>query len=100
MATDGLSNRPWLLVPGTLCTGAVFDGFLDALGVAYSARTYVTLDRPSIDDYRVDFDGLADNTIVCGFSLGAIVTAHLGHTDHPAQEAKAVARQLLSGHGS
>ena len=76
MATDGLSNRPWLLVPGTLCTRAVFDGFLDALGVAYSARTYVTLDRPSIDDYRVDFDGLADNTIVCGFSLGAIVTAH------------------------
>lgn len=76
MATDGLSNRPWLLLPGTLCTGAVFDGFLEALGVALSARTYVTLDRPLIDDYRVDFEGLAEGTIVCGFSLGAIVAAH------------------------
>lgn len=76
MATDGLSNRPWLLLPGTLCTGAVFDGFLNALGVANSERTYVTLDRHSIDDYRTDFEGLAHNTIVCGFSLGAIVAAH------------------------
>jgi AcrR family transcriptional regulator len=31
---------------------------------------------------------------------GAIVTANLGHTDHPAREAKAAARQLLNGHGS
>lgn len=76
MAIDGLSNRPWLLVPGTLCTGAVFDRFLDALGVAHSARTYVTLDRPSIKDYRADFESLANDTIVCGFSLGAIVAAH------------------------
>lgn len=76
MATDGLSNRPWLLLPGTLCTGAVFDGFLDAVGVANSARTYVTLDRPSIKDYRADFDALTQDTIVCGFSLGAIVAAH------------------------
>jgi hypothetical protein len=29
---------------------------------------------------------------------GAIVTAHLGHTDNPAQDAKAVALQLLSAH--
>ena len=76
MAIEGLSNKPWLLLPGTLCTGAVFDGFLDELGVAHSARTYVTLDRPSIKDYRVDFDGLAKDTIVCSFSLGAIVAAH------------------------
>lgn len=30
---------------------------------------------------------------------GAIVTAHLGHTAAPAQDAKAAARQLLSAHG-
>ncbi|MBM2332414.1 MULTISPECIES: alpha/beta fold hydrolase [Marivita] len=76
MAIEGLSNKPWLLLPGTLCTGAVFDRFLDGLGVAHTARTFVTLDRPSIEDYRVDFDGLATDTIVCGFSLGAIVAAH------------------------
>lgn len=76
MAIDQISARHWLLVPGTLCTRAVFDGFLDALGVADNARTYMTLDRPLIDDYRVDFEGLAENTIVCGFSLGAIVAAH------------------------
>ncbi|MCI2399122.1 alpha/beta hydrolase [Aliiroseovarius subalbicans] len=76
MVTDGLSDKPWLLVPGTLCTGAVFDGFLNALGVADGERTYVTLDRPSVDDYRADFEGLADDTIICGFSLGAIVAAH------------------------
>tara|TARA_R110000772_G_scaffold10686_3_gene33971 strand:- start:705 stop:1268 length:564 start_codon:yes stop_codon:yes gene_type:complete len=29
---------------------------------------------------------------------GAIVTAHLGHTDNPAQDAKAAACQLLSAH--
>lgn len=76
MAIDEISARPWLLVPGTLCTRAVFDGFLDALGVADSARSYMTLDRPSIEDYRADFEGLAKDTIVCGFSLGAIVAAH------------------------
>lgn len=76
MAIEELSNKPWLLLPGTLCTETVFDGFLDALGVGHSARTYVTLDRPSMNDYRVDFEGLANDTIVCGFSLGAIVAAH------------------------
>ena len=29
---------------------------------------------------------------------GAIVTAHLGHTDNPAQDAKAAALQLLDSH--
>ncbi|WP_292288826.1 alpha/beta hydrolase [Marivita sp.] len=76
MAIEQISARSWLLVPGTLCTGAVFDGFLDALGVAERARSYVTLDRPSIQDYRADFEGLANDTVVCGFSLGAIVAAH------------------------
>lgn len=76
VAIEGLSDRTWLLLPGTLCTGLVFDGFLDRLGVANSARTLVMMDRPSIEDYRVDFEGLDRDTIICGFSLGAIVAAH------------------------
>ena len=48
--------------------------------------------------------GLDDpNTIARQLLLlkeGAIVTANLGHTDHPAREAKAAARQLLNGHSS
>jgi len=31
---------------------------------------------------------------------GSIVTAHLGHTDNPAQDAKAAALQLLSAHSA
>lgn len=76
MGTEVFSTRPWLLLPGTLCTRAVFDGFLDALGVAESQRRYVTLDRHAIDEYRAEFQQLAPGTIVCGFSLGAIVAAH------------------------
>lgn len=76
MDTSGLSNRPWLLLPGTLCTGAVFEGFLNALGVGPAQRQVVALDRASVDDYQPVFDGLPEDTIVCGFSLGAIVAAH------------------------
>jgi pimeloyl-ACP methyl ester carboxylesterase len=76
MAIKGLVDRPWLLLPGTLCTVAVFDGFLDALGVQSSKRHHVQLDRPAIDDYRATFENLSGGTIVCGFSLGAIVAAH------------------------
>lgn len=76
MDTRGLSNRPWLLLPGTLCTGAVFDGFLDAIGVELAQRHVVEMDRGSIDDYQSIFDRVSGDTIVCGFSLGAIVAAH------------------------
>lgn len=76
MVTDDLANRRWLLLPGTLCTAAVFDGFLDVLGVAPANRHPVKLDRPHVDDYAPDFQDLTDDTIVCGFSLGAIVAAH------------------------
>jgi pimeloyl-ACP methyl ester carboxylesterase len=64
------------LLPGTLCTSAIFDGFLDALGVQSTQRHHVQLDRPSVEDYQADFDRLPVDTIVCGFSLGAIVAAH------------------------
>lgn len=76
MAIKSLSKRPWLLLPGTLCTGAVFDKLLDTLGVDNAYQTVVPLDRPAVEDYYVDFDGLSEETIVCGFSLGAIVAAH------------------------
>ena len=76
MDTKRLSNRPWLLLPGTLCTGAVFNGFLNALGVGPAQRHVVEMDRASVDDYQPIFDGLSEDTIVCGFSLGAIVAAH------------------------
>lgn len=76
MATDGLSARPWVLLPGTLCTGEVFDGLLDYLGVDASLRMVVQIDRPSVQDYFPVFDTLTKDTVVCGFSLGAIVAAH------------------------
>lgn len=108
MATDGLSNRPWLLLPGTLCTAAVFDGFLAALGLDGSTCSHVTLDRPTLADYQSDFDGLHADTIICGFSLGAIVAAHFadkitanrlilfGINPYPDDPAKAPSRYALA----
>ena len=77
MAIDGLAARPWLLLPGTLCTTAVFNGLLDRLGVADARRFSVDLNRPSIKDYRDLCLQASRDTVVCGFSLGAIVAAHL-----------------------
>lgn len=108
MATNDLSNRPWLLLPGTLCTTAVFDGFLAALGVGGRTRSHVTLDRPKLADYQSDFDRLHADTIICGFSLGAIVAAHFadqitanrmilfGINPYPDDPAKAPARHALA----
>ncbi|MGQ7845154.1 alpha/beta fold hydrolase [Granulosicoccus sp. 3-233] len=78
MATESFHECSWVLLPGTLCTGAVFDGFLDGLNVPDSSRQVVLLDRPGVEDYLEDLERLTDaNTIICGFSLGAIVAAHL-----------------------
>lgn len=71
-----LAHRPWLLLPGTLCTGAVFDGMLDEIGVPAANRQIVALDRPSVEAYAATFEQMPDGAIVCGFSLGAIVAAH------------------------
>jgi len=76
MGIEGLAGRPWLLLPGTLCTGAMFDGLMGALGVQPAQRTHVKINRPSIEDYGATFENLPADTIVCGFSLGAIVAAH------------------------
>lgn len=77
MATDtDLSDRPWVLLPGTLCTPVVFNPFLDALGVAETNRHYVELDRADVNAYGDAFEQVTPDTVVCGFSLGAIVAAH------------------------
>jgi len=76
MATDRLADRPWVLLPGTLCTAAVFDPLLDVLGVDAANRRAVPMDRPDVSDYMPDLDGLSPDTILCGFSLGAIVAVH------------------------
>jgi pimeloyl-ACP methyl ester carboxylesterase len=54
----------------------VFDGLMDSLGVDAKLRTVVPLDRSSVHDYDAVFNTLKEDTIVCGFSLGAIVAAH------------------------
>ena len=78
MATDISRPRSWLLLPGTLCTGTVFDGFLDALNVPQQARQVILLDRPAVSDYLQEMKAMSNaDTVVCGFSLGAIVAAHL-----------------------
>lgn len=77
MAIDDLTGRDWVLLPGTLCSGAIFGPFLDALGVAPARRHVIPLTRPSIEDYLPDLRGVTEGAVVCGFSLGAIVAAHL-----------------------
>ncbi|UWR38422.1 alpha/beta fold hydrolase [Sulfitobacter sp. W074] len=77
MGIDGLAKRPWLLLPGTLCTSEIFSDFLDALAVPQSNRHAVVLDRPSVKDYADLCAKISQETVVCGFSLGAIVAAHL-----------------------
>jgi pimeloyl-ACP methyl ester carboxylesterase len=78
MAIEAGDGRRWILLPGTLCTGAVFDPFLDALGVPIAARQVVELRHPAVEDYLPELAALADpRAVICGFSLGAIVAAHL-----------------------
>lgn len=77
MATDDLRNRDWLLLPGTLCTPDVFSGLLDTLGVPGARRRSVVLRYPSVEDYAAEVTDAARDAVLCGFSLGAIVAAHL-----------------------
>lgn len=73
----GFTRQNWLLVPGTLCTPAIFEPLLKALEVPTENRDALTLDQPSIAAYRERLPArAAPGSIVCGFSLGAIVTAH------------------------
>ncbi|MEY1554414.1 alpha/beta fold hydrolase [Yoonia sp. R2331] len=54
----------------------MFDPFLDVLGIAKANRRYIELDRPNAEDFRDVFESVTPETVVCGFSLGAIVAAH------------------------
>lgn len=108
MATERPGARRWVLLPGTLCTGAVFEPMLDALGVPAAAREVVPLDTPQVEAYGPRLAALCDrDTVVCGFSLGAIVAAHLadridaaemvlfGLNPHPDDTAKRPGRLAL-----
>lgn len=79
MSIEDLRSRPWVLLPGTLCTGAVFEGFLNALGVSQKRCQIVSLHHPVLDAYAAILSPLSKGAVVCGFSLGAIVAAH--HSD-------------------
>ncbi|SFJ82777.1 alpha/beta fold hydrolase [Jannaschia pohangensis] len=77
MDTEPIQDAHWVLVPGTLCTGAVFDGMLDHLGVPRARRHVVRLRAPGVDDYADVLSKVPGDSVICGFSLGAIVAAHL-----------------------
>lgn len=73
-------GRQWHLLPGTLCTSAVFDELLNILKVPHANRHSIELSKPDVRDYRHYFKtAIGDDDIICGFSLGAIVAAH--HAD-------------------
>jgi pimeloyl-ACP methyl ester carboxylesterase len=85
MAIEALRDRDWLLLPGTLCTAEVFDGVLDALAIPAQRRVPVALDLPSVEDYAAILAPRAEGAVLCGFSLGAIVAAHLADRLAPAR---------------
>lgn len=73
-------DRQWHLLPGTLCTGAIFDDILDVLEVPHSSRRTVEISKPDVNDYLDYFENaVGQNDIIFGFSLGAIIAAH--HAD-------------------
>ena len=77
MAIEDLRTRDWVLIPGTLCTEEVFTGFLDCIGIPTERRKPVRLRFPAVEDYADILAPIANGAVVCGFSLGAIVAAHL-----------------------
>ncbi|CTQ49488.1 alpha/beta fold hydrolase [Jannaschia donghaensis] len=76
MAIEPLTARPWVLLPGTLCTGQVFDGMLDRLGVPSDRRRTLALRQPTVAAYASTLRDVSEDAVICGFSLGAIVAAH------------------------
>jgi pimeloyl-ACP methyl ester carboxylesterase len=75
-----IDTSNWWLIPGTLCTSAVFAPCLDALGVPPVKRRTIALDRPMVGDYRAQLqECVGPSDVVCGFSLGGIMAAH--HAD-------------------
>lgn len=77
MTTQKMTRKRWVLVPGTLCTPAVFAGLLDSLGIKGEDCHFITVDEPAVQDYNARLgNAVSDGDIVCGFSLGAIILAH------------------------
>lgn len=88
-----MANR-WIILPGTLCTRAVFDPFLDRMNVPMRDRILIPVDRATVEDYQTIFaETIHPSDIVCGFSLGAHVVAH---NVHAIAKAGAQAAVLLS----
>lgn len=79
MVIEDLRRRDWILLPGTLCTGDMFRGFLDALDVPVGRRHPVALCHSTIEAYEDVLTSRAKGAVICGFSLGAIVAAHHVH---------------------
>lgn len=78
MATNALREKPWILLPGTLCNADVFDPFLDFVGVEKALRHHIVLKHAQPEDYLPELQKfVSTDAVVCGFSLGAIVAAHL-----------------------
>lgn len=71
------SMPPWVMVPGTLCTGDCFGPLLDELGplgLRPRAATFVPGDLPgSVDTARALLREAPRRFVICGFSLGGIV---------------------------
>lgn len=82
--TAFVGTGKWVLVPGTLCTGRIFDPLLDALGVMHGDRHVIMPDAPDVRDYDARLlEAVTGGEIVCGFSLGALILAHnLGALQH------------------
>lgn len=76
MAIEDLRQRDWVLLPGTLCTTAVFKDFLDTLEIPIDRRKHVRLDMPEVEAYADVLSRSVGDPVLCGFSLGAIVAAH------------------------
>ena len=80
MDTDSMISKQWFLLPGTLCTDEVFLPFLNALGVSQSQRTVIPIRYQSVDEYERHLtQDVPSGSVVCGFSLGASVAAHLAN---------------------
>ena len=67
----------WVLVPGTLCTSAVFDPMLDRLDIPQENRHFIAASAPNTSDFAAPLQvAVRGGEIVCGFSLGAIIVTH------------------------
>ncbi len=78
MDIDALREKRWILLPGTLCNAEVFDSFLDIVGVEKALRYPIPLRHARPEAYLPELNELMHpGAVVCGFSLGALVAAHL-----------------------